>query len=532
MRTKLLAWMGPLFLCGCAQLWGPLSSDNRDNCIVTPGVCSEAETCSPVLERCVPREDGGADPCAALQCPSDQACDVMAGRCMPIDTVLDLFAVRPRTGPLAGLPMVTLEGRAFTSPAQVRFGDQLSSMTQVTAADRISAVLPPGAAPGPVRVEVSLASGRRVTQDRLFSYALSQLSFAVDPSLDTQTQSAGPLIITDLNNDKKPDLAVAHNTRVSVYFGGTTGLVFKGTTSGSTMSALGGRFAAGRIDGDAFNDLALSDPGQGNVLILLGDGVGRFSGPAITSVGAGLRDLALADVNQDMKLDLLVTKASPDELRVYFGRGDGTFGTTPATTIGVGREPCSLAVGYFDGDSRPDVAIGFCMESGISVYLNTAGGSFSPPRSYSTQVGVANPRRVIAADVNADMLTDLVVSNSDMSMAGYFSVLLGRGDGTFLAPINTAADSPALDIFDVGDVDGDGFADVVFAPSQGMIDGIRILRGDGFGGLQNALKFQGPMALGSNLRSLVVGDVNVDGKADILYTTSSAGVAVLRNTSQ
>lgn len=296
MNTKMLAWLGSLFLGGCAELWGPLTADNHDNCVVTPGICSAAETCSPVLERCVPLDDGGIATCPAVPCPSGQGCDVTAGRCVSSSGSLDLLRVRPRTGPLTGLPMVTVEGLAFTSPADVRFGDKLSAMNTVLSGDRIAAQVPPAAVPGLVRVEVSLSSGMRVTKERMFSYAFSQIGFGIEPTLDTQMQSAGPVIITDLSNDQQPDVAVAHNTRVSTYFGGPNGPVFRDSNSGaSTLTALNGRFVAGRIDGDSRNDLVLSDPAQGNVLTLINEGSGEFDSPTVTSVGAGLRDIALAD---------------------------------------------------------------------------------------------------------------------------------------------------------------------------------------------------------------------------------------------
>ena len=65
-----------------------------------------------------------------------------------------------------------------------------------------------------------------------------------------------------------------------------------------------------------------------------------------------------------------------------------------------------------------------------------------------------------------------------------------------------------------------------------MIDAVRVLLGDGFGGLRSPQRFLGPSTINTGLRSLALGDVTGDGKPDLLFTATSSGVALLRNTSQ
>lgn len=535
MKRQLLVLLWMLALTGCHDLWGALSADNPLNCVVTPGICAANEMCDQALERCLRVQDMAAPVvCPVMSCPSGQICDVEGMRCVTAPSTLDVTVVRPRTGPLTGVIKAVVEGSGFSEPASVLFGGVAAPAVAVSGPERLVVQIPAATVPGLVGVQVGLGSGGRVSKERLFGYAWSRLAFATDPSLDTQGQNAGPLAIADLNNDKRPDVAVANGNRVTVFLNSGSGLGGAMTTAGSsTAGAQGGRFAAARINQDAFMDLALLDPAAGNVLVLLSDGAGRFGAPIVTAVGTSTRDLALADVDGDQRPDLLVVQDSPDQLVVYAGLGDGTFRTPALATIGEGRGPCSLAVGLFDADSRPDVAVVLCQDAEVRVRTNLGGTLlFSAPRSYFTQAGRATPRRVAVADMNADSRMDLVVSNSDQSTAGSFSVLLGQGTGEFATALTSATDTATQEVFQVGDLDADGFPDVVAAPSSGPIETVRVLLGDGFGGLRSPQRFSPPATNLTGLRSLAVEDVTGDGKPDILFTSSSASVALLRNTSQ
>lgn len=538
MKRQLLALLGMLALPGCRDLWGSLSGDNPLNCVVTPGICAANETCDQALERCLRVQDEGtpAVVCPAASCPAGQSCDVEAMRCLPSPSTLDVTAVRPRTGPLTGISMAVIEGSGFKEPASVSFGNLAAPAVSVLGPERLVVQIPAAAQPGLVSVQVRLDAGSRVsvTRERLFGYAWSRLSFSADSPLDTQGQAPGPLALTDLNGDKRLDVAVANSSRLSVFLGSGSGLGGAITTASSaTSNVASGRFAAARINQDAFTDLALLDPTAGSVIVLLSDGSGHFSVPLTTAVGAGTRDLALADVDGDQRPDLLVLQDSPDQLVVYGGLGDGTFRTTALATIGEGRGPCSLAVGLFDGDSRPDVAEVLCQAAEVRVRTNVGGTLlFGPPRSYFTQAGRATPRRVAVADMNADSRVDLIVSNSDQSTAGSFSVLLGQGTGEFATALTSATDTATQDVFQVGDVDADGFPDVIAAPSSGPIDAVRILLGDGFGGLHKPQKVTVTGSNLTSLRTLALGDVTGDGKPDILFTSAAPSVTFFRNVSQ
>ena len=97
--------------------------------------------------------------------------------------------------------------------------------------------------------------------------------------------------------------------------------------------------------------------------------------------------------------------------------------------IPVGDRPSTVVVGDFNGDSRPDLAVNSF--SGLSIFLNTGGGSFARP---ITTPGAIHPmfgpepsQYTVAADFNRDGRLDLAGIVEPRTAR----LLLGRGDGTF-----------------------------------------------------------------------------------------------------
>ena len=96
----------------------------------------------------------------------------------------------------------------------------------------------------------------------------------------------------------------------------------------------------------------------------------------------------VGDFNGDGKPDLAVANFVSGNVSVLLGRGDGTFQTAVNFGIGSGSQPQFVAVGDFNGDGKPDLAV--ANASGgwdISVLLNTctsAGIDLAVARSNST----------------------------------------------------------------------------------------------------------------------------------------------------
>lgn len=133
---------------------------------------------------------------------------------------------------------------------------------------------------------------------------------------------------------------------------------------------------------------------------------------------------------------------------------------------------------------------------------------------------------VKAVDVNGDGKPDLVVAGED-SGGGHatVSVLLGNGDGSFQAPRDFDAGGYNIYVIAVADVNRDGKPDVL-APLCLDIScdnsAVVVLLGRGDGTLQAAQPY-GLGAVNDLRSSIAVGDVNGDGKLDVLVNVCTVG---------
>ena len=120
----------------------------------------------------------------------------------------------------------------------------------------------------------------------------------------------------------------------------------------------------------------------------------------------------------------------------------------------------------------------------------------------------------MTGDVNGDGKPDLAVANSGSDTV---SILLGNGDGTFAAALNYGVGSFPRSVA-LGDINGDGKLDVAVA-NLGFVRGsVSILLGNGDGTLGAAINYP----LGSNTRSIAIGDFNRDGKLDLALTNDAS----------
>jgi len=161
----------------------------------------------------------------------------------------------------------------------------------------------------------------------------------------------------DFNGDGIPDVAIVSFD--SAFSGFVSVLPGKGDgTFGAPVFSLGGTAFAGAVTVADFNGDGKPDLLFGEA-ILLGNGDGTFRYTAGIGFGVGVG--TVGDFNGDGLLDLAVVQdvdilydLSPS-VAIFLGNGDATFGP-PATFFG-GISPFFAAVGDFNGDGKPDLAV-------------------------------------------------------------------------------------------------------------------------------------------------------------------------------
>ena len=247
------------------------------------------------------------------------------------------------------------------------------------------------------------------------------------------------LAVGDFNADGKMDVAVSG--QANAYFGGQNEFrMLLGNGDGTFASydnfnslfddVFSGFLAAGDFNGDGELDLAMLG-GDGGV-VFLGNGDGSFHGSGFLNTNLAPSAGAVADLNGDGKLDLAVVAGG---VSVLLGNGDGTFQN--ASNYACDNYPLSVAVADFNGDGKPDVVTsGYKFSNGnynsppigvTSVFLGNGDGAFQAAQY--TQAG-SDTESLAAGDFNGDGRPDVAVGD----YSGPLLVLLNTGDSVPLPP--------------------------------------------------------------------------------------------------
>lgn len=355
----------------------------------------------------------------------------------------------------------------------------------------------------------------------LYSMDSFQGAPVVHSLADTMGVAAG-----DVTGDGIPDLVVANaGTNTIAVLAGTGRDGFSNPTAAHTYQT-GTRpsvVVTGRLDADAWLDVAVLVEGTGQIEVFRGSAAG-LTRVAVLDAGNQPTGLTLADSNGDGHVDFVVGNRFGDVLIL---RGDGAGAFQPYQRA---EQTMALAVADLNGDGRDDFVLANPSLDRVMVQYGQAGG-FLQDRAQ----GLLAPAAVAAADLDRDGIADLIVANS-----GGNNIHVYRGlPGNLFGPAQQFFAGTKPVGLTVSDLDGNGLLDLVVA-NEGSND-VSILLGVGTSSADWGLTY-GPrlnagydgllgkqVALGPS--STTVADVDGDRILDLLVTNSqSNNVSLLLGT--
>jgi len=274
------------------------------------------------------------------------------------------------------------------------------------------------------------------------------------PAAAYNAHGGSSIAIGDINNDGKNEIVVGvDRANIEVFaLDGSNGLISIATYT--TINSTIIRIAD--LNNDGRLDVAGIGWGTDTMDVFLQNASGTLDGPITYSVThGGWDDLAVGDVNNDGLTDIIVMSGQGyayPNFGVLTQKTEGTFSNTVYYNLGGNRFPGGVAVGDVNGDSLNDVVVA---SAGVTVFLQNTAGLLSSPIDY--QSSGMHPQ---IADINQDGRNDVVVVSPG---GGNIGIYLQASDGTFLPEefYTNAYGSGSLQPLAVGDINNDGRHDVV-----------------------------------------------------------------------
>jgi uncharacterized protein (TIGR02145 family) len=462
----------------------------------------------------------------------------------------------PASGPVG--TTVTITGTNFSMVAAntVWFGAVKATVTS-TSPTQLVVTVPLGASYQPISV-LNTATGFTAYSSAPFNVTFpstrildgTAFEAVVDFSTGTATNPDN-IAIRDIDGDGKPDLAVTNYTSSTVS-------VFRNTSTSGSITT--GSFAAkvdfstgqnpacvkiGDIDGDGKPDMVIVSGGDSTISVFKNTSVagsittGSFAAKIDFKSGNNPFTVEIGDIDGDGKPDLIVSNSGDNTISIL--RNKGVTGSVSVSSFAsrvnftTGAGPRGIAFGDIDGDGKPDLAVTNNGGTTVSVFRNSSTPGSITTGSLATSVDLtvgSNSNGIGMGDIDGDGKPDLAAVNwgsNSISVLRNVSASGSITSGSFNAKVDfTTGSNPRYLSF--GDLDGDGKPDLVV--TNEVSNSVSVFRNSSTSGSITSVSFatRVDLATGTNPWGIAIGDMDCDGKPDIAagnYAGNS--VSVFRN---
>ncbi|MGH9644514.1 MAG: FG-GAP repeat domain-containing protein, partial [Terriglobales bacterium] len=342
--------------------------------------------------------------------------------------------------------------------------------------------------------------------------------------------------VADLNGDGKLDLAINVNSGLGVLLNNGNGTFAPAAYYAGPGGTSNPGIAVGDVNGDKKPDVVVTNA-YGAVVVFLNAGSGTFTlQGTVGTIGQGTEFVALADINGDKKLDIVAADQN-GEIWTFYGKGNGTFTSGPGYPLQSSSVPYGMILADFNGDGALDILEQDAFQQPFAlVALGRGDGTFQTSQFYAHAI-LGQGNNIVTADFNGDGIPDVAYSSAAPAGSNPvdFAVMLGSSHGALGTPTyvtaNSCTNGPVYWIA-TGDVNGDGKADIVatlklYGGTGCQNNRVAVLTGKGTGKFNNPVYY--PTGTTAQEIEVFLTDINGDGKLDIVTSNTDGSISVLLN---